>query len=206
MQDVFPVQTTGRSRWTVGFDDVRGTAEDPHPHGAMDVGGKIGTDLLTVCKGVGCYQLVHKESSSYDNKTFRDGNGQEWPWRNYRVSVFGGVFILYDHVRDRTFVYCHLEPDDVWERMKGRIVRHAWSKQNARRYAQSWLSGWRQYEAGAVIGGIGWAGYCLHNGSTSDRRSAHLHAEAHHGRGWDAWQDRIRFEDLFPGEWAKKRI
>ena len=202
----FPVRIDRQTKWTVGFDDPR----EDHIHGAADICGIPGTELLAVCTGTVYHQHIEIQSESIRDYNawglLRWRNNEAWPFVNYRVSIFGVVAVLVASDHSRMAVYAHLDPDDNVQWFEQERLEPIYHKKSNTEYISGVQTAGAIVHRGDVIGYMGNAGYTLTTDDKTggDPKGTHLHFELHDGTHWNAHSAREIPEHQWPKHWAQR--
>lgn len=191
MKPIFPVERGPKVKVTSRFDEVRGS----RVHGALDIIGPLGTPLKAIKDGEAMWHeifLSTKNRQAYNNwGHIKWANGQDYPFANYTVEVYGVCCVLACEGGQEVFVYAHMNPDVASRFFSANILRSHYDKSSNEEFAISHWTEPVKVQAGDCVGYMGFAGQTMPGPYES-----HLHIEGHHGRVWNDYKDRIRVEDL----------
>lgn len=191
MKIAFPAERGPKVQVTSRFDEVRGD----HVHGALDIIGPLGTPLRAIKDGEAMWHeifLATRNRQTYNNwGNIKWRNGQNYPFANYTVEVYGGCCVLVCEGGREVFVYAHINPDLLDKFFTANVLRGHYDKFSNEEFCVSRWTEPVRVQAGDCVGFMGYAGQTLPGPYES-----HLHIEGHHGLVWNAHKDRIRVEDL----------
>jgi len=169
----------GNTNITANFNDPRPLSNPgKHPHGAIDIGLKVGSPIIAPERGTlfGYYSIRPVESIYWPV-----GEQVDNPYRNYFYDMYGGLLVLKGD-SGITHIFTHIYMNQL--RNKNKCLSK-WKpleqKANARFPIFCERSENVRVYPGAEIGNSGNAGYST---------GAHCHYEQHRGFKWQSWEDR----------------
>lgn len=186
-------------RITSTFDEPRPLSNPGrHVHGALDIGGKVGTKIYAPCDGNiwGWFAIRHPGQKDADGKncpkywpTKPVVRGAPFLWANYFYDMYGGIIILEETDENKnvinTHLICHTYGNQLFNKvpLSDLCISYVEEKRSTRWPIHAFYTNKRFVSEGAHIGYVGNAGYST---------GAHIHWEIHPGTTKVKHADRIR--------------
>lgn len=182
---------------TAGFAQPRPLTreEKTHIHGAWDIAGPIGREIVSPEDGHVYYCLFLRppdSSKSISNLTDRMKAPFDFDGHYYWGDIYGSMIIVAGKT-GRVHVLTHSYQNQLQNRGLGatlpwEYVEEELDKRHPLRALHTFSSALKIHE-GRKIGYIGNSGFST---------GPHVHWEIHRGRKWNRWEDRIDPADYFP--------
>lgn len=175
---------------TQKFDVMTATGGD-HIHGALDLSGKIGTEILAPEDGFiyGFVNIRYKDGQYWENIPNVRGIRDNFAFCNYFYDMFGGVTVLESKDGRRTHLFCHSYGNQIFNQSfydTNKVFVE--EKKNSRFPIFGIYTEKIEVTKGDIIGRVGQAGYNM---------GTHLHWEIHSGiNNWQTYDQRIDPETL----------
>lgn len=167
----------GNTNITTQWDDPRPVSNPgEHPHAAIDIGLKVGSQILAPERGkLYLYCAIRHKDGVY----WPANEMIHFPYRNYFYDMYGAILVLKGD-SGLTHLFAH-----SYMKQLHNNSTHDWAyieqKADLRFPIFCMLAGEIEVFAGATIGRTGNAGYSS---------GPHCHYEQHEGFIWQDWKDR----------------